>query len=150
LEGGEKMLTEHSNEQIARRVTDGIEVDDFVPRVAQANHDQHAHYTHELSGDAAEASSRMLMRVVPMAYGIAFGAVSDNLVLGILAGLALSAAFDLSMGNDSLVRSLWSRLLRSACPAIARLARASAQLTAQFGLVLPPKITDIHCPFSTP
>ena len=144
------MSTEHNNEQIARRVTDGIEVDDFVPRVAQANHDQHAHYTHELSGDAAEASSRMLMRVVPMAYGIAFGAVSDNLVLGILAGLALSSAFDLSMGSDSLVRSLWSRLLRSACPAVTRLARRAAQLITRFGFVMPPKIANIHCPLSRP
>lgn len=79
-----------------------------VPRTRHPayNHDHHGHYTHELSEDATETLSRMLIRGVPLAYGALLGSLSDNLFTGLSIALGVSLALDLSMGRESLARRL--------------------------------------------
>ena len=83
-------------------------LDDPVPvRVPDgAHHDRHVHNTHELSDDATEASTRVLIRVVPMVYGALLGALADHPIPGLLAGFTLTLALDLRMGPDSLFRPI--------------------------------------------
>ena len=80
--------------------------DEHRARHVAHSHDQHGHYTHELSEDATETVSRVLIRSVPLAYGALLGSLSDNLMIGLSIALAVSLALDLSMGRDSLARNL--------------------------------------------
>jgi len=81
-----------------------------VPRraVSAFHHDRHVHYTHELSDDATEASTRMLIRLVPMVYGGVLGVLAEHVILGLLAGFVLTLALDLRMGKDSLFRPVFA------------------------------------------
>jgi len=100
------MLTDKQVDQVASIVTDELEVDEFVAPLDRAHHDRFARHTHELPNESSEATSRALIRVVPLAYGALLGGLADSLLLGLSAGVILSAAFDLWMGANSLVLSL--------------------------------------------
>ena len=78
-------------------------------RKAAGRH-QHAHYTHQLSEEATEAVSRLLIRIVPLVYGAILGSLADDVAIGLTAALAISLAFDLSMEGNSVVRGLYRRL----------------------------------------
>ncbi|MBT8430276.1 MAG: hypothetical protein KJN79_10230 [Gammaproteobacteria bacterium] len=103
------MLTDKKVDEVAPVVTDELEVDAFVAPSNRAHHDRYARHTHELPEESSEATSRALIRVVPLVYAVLLGGLADSLLLGLSAGVILSAAFDLSMGAKSLVLSLLRR-----------------------------------------
>jgi hypothetical protein len=163
--GGKTMSTEDSNEQSARDLNDEFVLDEFVPitavpraefpilddpRSERVHRDQHAEYTHELTDDASETSARTLVRMVPVVYGASFGVLADNLMFGFSAGLALSLAFDLSMGSHSMLGAAWQGLLRKGCPLIAGAARWSAYAMERLGFPAPTKLIEMRCRVSAP
>ena len=70
----------------------------------------HAQYTHQLSEEEAEAVSRWLVRVVPLVFGAMLGSLAHNIAIGLLAAVAVSLAFDLSMEGNSIALGLYRRL----------------------------------------
>jgi hypothetical protein len=140
------MKNQQESDEVPSEVTDAIEVDEFVPTLDRSHHDQHVRYTHQLPEDDAEATSRALVRVVPLAYGGLLGGLSDNLLLGLSGGVALSAAFDLYMGRDSVVRALF----KSACRAIAAASQRLADAIARRGLKVPSALRAMRCGVSQP
>lgn len=144
------MGTEKKIDQLARSATDELEIEEFVGRVDATSHDQYAHYTHELPEESADATSRALVRVVPLAYGGLLGALADNVTLGLFAGFALSAAFDLYMDDNSMVRALSRRMFTKACPAIAVVVRALGALIGRVGLPAPAALNEMRCGVSQP
>ena len=103
------MLTDKQVDKVASIATDELEVDEFVSSSDRSHHDRFARHTHELPDESSEATSRALIRVVPLAYGALLGSLADSLLLGLSAGAILSTAFDLWMGSNSLVLSLLRR-----------------------------------------
>ena len=91
------MLTDEKTESMARSVTEEIEITPFVERQHVTHHDQYVEYSHDLPEDTSEASSRSLVRVVPLAYGVLLGGLADNMLLGLSVGAMASAAFDWHM-----------------------------------------------------
>ena len=128
------MLTEKETEATAQRVTDDIEIAPFVEPGHRVHRDQHVEYTHELPDDTSEATSRSLIRVVPLAYGGLLGGLADNMLLGLSVGATASAAFDLHMGDNSIVRPTWQWLLTKTCPAVAAAANGLAAIIRHLGL----------------
>ena len=135
------MLTEKDGEPVAQKVTDFIELDDFIEHKDQTHHDRYAQQSHELSNDASEATSRALIRVVPLVYGALLGGLANSILLGLLAGLMFSMAFDLKMGEKSMTRVL----LRGLCHAIAKVAYLLERLICLLGLAAPAALRDMHC-----
>ncbi len=139
------MLTKDDTEQVARKVTEDLELDDFVGKPRTVHHDQYARHSHQLPEDTTEASSRTLVRVVPVAYGVLLGGLGDNVVLGLAAGVCLSVVFDLYMGDRSIVRSLLASPSARVCPLFAAVVRSVARLIARLGLSAPAALTDMRC-----
>ena len=135
------MLTEKDAEPLKQDVTDHIELDDFVEPPDRTHHDRFARQSHDLPNEAAEASSRALVRVVPLAYGALLGGLADTTLLGISVGLILSMAFDLNMGRHSMARALSRRL----CPVIARLVNLLAKVLRRFGVKAPAALAELRC-----
>lgn len=106
------MLNKDQNIRVTASADDEIELNEFEAPQDSQHHDQFGQYTHRLSDDAAEASTRVLVRLVPLAYGALLGGLAGDMLLGLSAGLALCIAFDLYMGRRSLVRSLFGSVWR--------------------------------------
>ncbi|MCB1801522.1 MAG: hypothetical protein KDI82_07545 [Gammaproteobacteria bacterium] len=102
--------------------------------VVQPHIDRYAHHDHELSESTAEAVSRTIIRLVPLAYGILLGGLIDSLVMGLVAGGILSAALDLSMRGQSLLRALARDLTARLCPLVAAIAHGLAVVSARAGV----------------
>lgn len=66
---------------------------------------------HEMSDEGADASVRFLARLVPVAYAALLGATGGNWVAWLIGGIAASLAFDLSTGDDSMLRAGLRRLV---------------------------------------
>lgn len=96
--------------------------------------DRYAHNAHELPESAAEAVSRSVIRLVPLAYGVLLGVLIDSLLLGLLAGGALSIVLDLFMGGQSLLRAAYRNLATRLCPMLAVLAHTLAAAAAGVGV----------------
>jgi hypothetical protein len=59
---------EHENrDRIALAVPGDIELEEYVAPPESRHRDHFAHFTHELTEDAADASTRALVRIVPLA-----------------------------------------------------------------------------------
>jgi len=139
------IFNDFETHRFPRVVSDELEIDEFTAK-PQANHeDQYAHHTHELPEDSAEASSRTLVRIVPVAYGGLLGGLADNLALGLAGGVVLSGAFDLYMGDKSMLRVLGARLSPRVCPAIAAAARLLAAVIGRLGLAVPVSLSEMRC-----
>jgi hypothetical protein len=128
------MSTDKATEPMARSVTEEIEIAPFVEQQHGSHHDQYVEYTHELPEDTSEATSRSLIRVVPLAYGGLLGGLADNMLLGMAVGATACAAFDLHMGENSLFRSTWQWLVARLCPAVAATANGLSALVGRLGL----------------
>lgn len=139
------MMTEDQREQMASRAEDDIEVEALAETFDEQHHDQYGHYSHELSDDAAEAASRALIRVVPIAYGVLLGALADNLFLGLSIGLLLSAGLDFWMGDESVVRAIVQRLFPFVCPYVASGAQALAAAIGRLGITPPGALSGLQC-----
>jgi len=135
------MLTDKDGEPVVQEVTDLVELDEFVEPPDRTHHDRYAQQSHELPDAAAEATSRALIRIVPLAYGALLGSLADSIVLGLWVGLILGTAFDLNMGEKSMARAL----LQGLCPIVARLANLMARLMCRFGLTAPAALGDMRC-----
>jgi hypothetical protein len=112
--------------------------------------DQYVHHSHQLPEEASEATSRNLVRVVPLVYGGLLGGLGENLAFGLVSGVALGAAFDLYMGEHSIVRGLSRGLLAPACPAVAAVARLLSRLIQRLGVTPPAMLLEWRCRASRP
>lgn len=135
------MLTKKDAEPVVHKVTDQVELDEFVKPHDRAHHDIYARQSHELPDDVTEAASRALIRVVPLAYGGLLGGLADSIALGVSVGLIVSMALDLNMGEKSMLRALSQGL----CPVVARLAHLLARLIRRFGFAAPAALGDMRC-----
>jgi len=135
------MLTEKEAEFVVKDVTNPVELDEFVESGDRIHHDRYAQQSHELPNEAAEASSRALIRVVPLAYGALLGGLADHVLLGLCVGLMLSLAFDLNMGGKSMARAL----SRGLCLVVARAGRLLAQIIGRLGLAAPAVLNTLRC-----
>ena len=118
-------------EPVATGVADGM-------RTSLVTHrDQYVHYTHELPEATAEAASRALIRLVPLAYGILLGGLLDQVTLGLVGGVMVGAAIDLRMADHSLVRAAAGGLHRFGCAAVAAVAHGLAGALQRLGRVPP-------------
>lgn len=98
-------------EGLGTRVFDAVELDDYAGPAEQPRRDQYVHYTHELPALGAESATRVLVRVVPLIYGALLGHLIGAITVGIALGAVLSMAFDIGMGQDSLLRGLYRRIV---------------------------------------
>lgn len=134
---------------------DAIELEDYhTDRAAEASlderarpvhRDQHVEYTHELSEGTAEAVSRVLIRLVPLIYGGLLGHLGGQMALGLLLGFAFAAAFDLYMGDKSVLRTRGRRAAVTLCPRIEALARGLMGLIRRLGWRVPDFLRRLHC-----
>jgi hypothetical protein len=138
-------MTHDTQDSQARRADHDLELEPLAPPVDRSHHDQYAHYTHELTEDSTETSARVLVRIVPLAYGALLGTLSDRLVLGLGAGILLSLAFDLFMGRGSLARSLSRAAVRRLCPAVAGGARLIGRTMRHLRLPPARRLIDARC-----
>lgn len=104
------MKSELSNARPVPDIPQAIDRDDLVPLSRWAGH---ARYTHQLSDETTDAISRVLVRVVPLAFGALMGSLAYNTLIGVSAAIAISIAFDLSMQEHSIVRRVFRRLPRA-------------------------------------
>jgi len=105
------METETRNDRPACSVAEKLDQDGLAPSGRKAaRRYPHAQYTHQLSEEEAEAVSRWLVRVVPLVFGAMLGSLAHNIAIGLLAALAVSLAFDLSMEGNSIALGLYRRL----------------------------------------
>lgn len=100
-----------------------------------SHHDRCAHYSHELSDDAAEASTRFLIRAVPAVYGVFLGIVGKHPVLGTIAGVLVTTLLDLRMGDSSLSRPLFAPWIDRIRPRVVRSVARSKAWGRRHGLV---------------
>jgi hypothetical protein len=107
--------------------------------------DQDAQDDNELSDDSEESVSLALIRIIPLFHGGFVGESLGNLMLGLSAGMALSIALDLCMGNASLVRFLIHRLVTCACPIVAVTAHRLANSIKRLGLPAPSTLHRLKC-----
>jgi len=135
------MLKEKDGEPLVQKVTDPIELEEFVEPPDRTHHDRYARQSHKLPDSAAEATSRALIRIVPLAYGALLGGLTDSMVLGLSVGLILSTVFDLNMGEKSMARALSQGL----CLVVARSANLMARLMCRFGLTAPAALGEMRC-----
>ena len=142
------MLTEDKTDTDGRTATEDLEGGEHVATLEPNRGDRYVQYSHELPEDEAEASSRALVRFVPLAYGGLLGGLADNLPLGLAAGVALSAAFDLFMGSNSMLRSLAQSAFPYVCPAVAVMARGLAGAAGRLGLKSPSAWREMRCKLS--
>lgn len=125
--------------------TDDVEIDVIEPRIKSAHQDQHPHYTHELPEPVAEAASRVLIRIVPPAYGFLLGGLSDYKYLGLAIGMVVAVIADLILREHSFIGSLARSIRDTACPAVAMAAHGLATLIGRLGGTTPVSLSQMRC-----
>jgi hypothetical protein len=134
------MLTGNQSFPRALNAMEGVEA------IRRPDHrDRHVHYSHEMPDETAEASARILIRTVPLVYGVLLGGILGNMLLGIAMGLALSVALDMRMKSYSLSLPVLGPLLAPLCPVIRAVAHGLARLLKSLGLRAPAFLADMHC-----
>ena len=118
---------------------------DDVRRVSRVHRDQYVHYSHQMTGDTADASARTLTRVVPVIYGAVLGGLVGSVASGVVFGLLMSLAFDLRMGDKSVSRPLLHPVFRLACPFVSPLLKALGIVGGGLGLPVPVRPRDARC-----
>lgn len=156
------MTDDKTTTRTARRATGDIVLDEFVPRTSSVDaiegdsevdaprtkpihQDQHPHYTHELPDSAADAVSRVLIRIVPLAYGLLIGGLSDNMPLGLALGAVVGVIADLSLREHSFSRVLILSIRNGACPAVAKAAHGLATVLGRVGGRTPTSLSQMQC-----
>ena len=109
------------------------------------HHDQYVHYTHQMSDETAEASARVLIRLVPLVYGALMGGLYGNLPAGLLLGLVASLALDYRMGGKSLIQPVLRRCAATGCPLVAAAVRGVAATIGAFGLPVSTTMRQKRC-----
>lgn len=118
----------------APRVTDEIEIEDFDAMETEGHSEPPRQDAPGLSQAGADAASRTLTRIVPLAYGALLGGLSGHLWLGLSAGLLLAGVFDLFMGRTSLLRGGLRWLKQIACPPLMTMLAALGAVARRLGL----------------
>ena len=139
------MLPGEESDQRSHDARDDTGTDEHAGPRQSIRRGRRVRYTHELSDESSEAMSRTLIRLVPLAYGVMLGALSDRLWLGLSAGLVSSAAFDVYMGRHSLIRSAFRRLLKPACLVVSAISGGFAALIGFVGLPVPSVLREMEC-----
>jgi predicted lipid-binding transport protein (Tim44 family) len=118
------------------------------PRVVGASdqhHDRYVHYTHQMPDETAEASARVLIRLVPLMYGALMGGLYGHLAAGLLLGLVPSLALDYRMGGKSLIQPVLQRCAATGCPLLAAAVRGMSAAIGAIGLPVPTKLRQKRC-----
>ena len=139
------MLPGEESDQRSDNAPDDNEASGYARPRQRIRRGRQVRYTHELSDESSEVMSRTLIRLVPLAYGVMLGALSDRLWLGLSAGLVSSAAFDVYMGRHSLTRLAFRRLSRIACLIVSMLSGGFAALIGFVGLRVPIVLREMEC-----
>ena len=139
------MLPGEESDQRSHNARDKTETDEYARPRQRIRRGRQVRYTHQLSDESSEVMSRTLIRLVPLAYGVMLGALSDRLWLGLSAGLVSSAAFDVYMGRHSLTRLAFRRLSKIACLMVSVLSGGFAALIGFVGLPAPAVLRDMEC-----
>ena len=139
------MLPGEESDQRSHNARDKTETDEYARPRQSIRRGRQVRYTHQLSDESSEVMSRTLIRLVPLAYGVMLGALSDRLWLGLSAGLVSSAAFDVYMGRHSLTRLAFRRLSKIACLMVSVLSGGFAALIGFVGLPAPAVLRDMEC-----
>lgn len=145
-----------------RKATDDIVVEAFVPRTTSVDaecddsepyagpakpvhQDQHPHYTHELPDAAADAVARAIIRIVPLAYGLLLGRLSNNMHWGFALGAAVAVIADLNLREHSFARVLMLAIRNVACPVVVTAAHGLAGLLGRLGGATPRALSQMQC-----
>ena len=121
--------------------------DDMIVDEGSQRHqeDRAVQYTHEMPDDTAEASARVLIRMVPLVYGVLLGGLTGNLPLGLSVGIILSMALDMRMGDKSFFLPLLRPLFERACPLLAAAAHGLSTVISRVGLSAPSVLRNLTC-----
>jgi hypothetical protein len=98
-----------------------------------------------IADDVDDTGSRLMLRLIPIVHGVVVGIAIDDILIGVLAGFALSAVLDIFTGDDSVIRWLVQRVARLGCPVAARAVRRLAVQAANRRLPVPSGLRDWHC-----
>ncbi|MCB1723890.1 MAG: hypothetical protein KDJ39_09375 [Gammaproteobacteria bacterium] len=107
--------------------------------------DQYVHYTHEMNEDTAESAARVLIRSVPVVYGLLLGGLIDNLMVGFALGAALMLGLDLHMRDKSMFAPLVRPIVAVICPQVALMARGFGRLLGLLSLPIPARLLRAEC-----
>ncbi len=105
----------------------------------------YAHYSHEQSQDNAEASGRIIVRVVPLLYGGMIGVLFDNIVGALAISALISMALDLTMDDKSMFRPLICPLVHRTCPLLVTVSRSLSKILGYLGIPTPIRLHDVRC-----
>lgn len=123
-----------------------LNVMEGVEAIRRPDHrDRHVHYSHEMPDETAEASARILIRTVPLVYGVLLGVILGNMLLGFAMGFALTVALDMRMKSYSLFLPVLGPLFAPLCPLINAIAHGLARLLTLFGLRAPAFLAKMDC-----
>ena len=156
------MIDDEETTRTARKATDDIVIEAFVPRTSSVDaecddsevyappakpvhRDQRPHYTHELPDPAADAVARALIRVVPLAYGLLLGGLSDNMHLGVALGAAVAVIADINLRAHSFTRVLMLAIRNVACPTVVKAAHGLAGVLGRLGGATPRSLSQMRC-----
>ena len=129
-----------------KQLQPGLTISGELQKRAQRVHDEQCvQYSHEMPFDVQEAVGRFIFRVVPLLYGGMFGALAHEMSIAMTIAVLVSIGVDLAMGRHSILRSISLPLLRSGCPMLAMIARATARLIRVVGLKPPLVLSEIRC-----
>ena len=133
---------------ISEKNQNRIEIDN--PRVAGASdqhqhQDRYVHYTHQMPDETAEASARVLIRLVPLVYGALMGGLYGHLPAGLLLGLTASLALDYRMGGKSLIQPVLRLCAATGCPLLAAAIRGVSAAIEAIGLPVPANMRQKRC-----
>lgn len=99
--------------------------------------DRCADLTHQMSEAATEKASRILVRAVPLIYGVSLGALAGHLPAGLAVGIVVSAVLDLRLREESMLRPWLQPLLNRVYPFLAATMTKLAARLAAWGLKPP-------------
>lgn len=77
-----------------------------TPRARRTHEDYEVHYSHEMTQETSAACGRLLLRTVPLLYGVLVGGLFDQLLVGVLLGLGAAALLDVMACDKSVLRPL--------------------------------------------
>ena len=122
-----------------------LEAMDGVETTKKPYRDRYVRHSHDMSEETAEASARMLIRAVPMIYGVLLGGLAEHMPIGISVGFALMAAVDMRMREHSIFLPMLAPLLAPLCSLINAAAHSLAKSISLVGLRPPTALANLHC-----
>ena len=98
-----------------------------------------------MNEDTAESAARVLIRSVPVVYGLLLGGLIDNLMVGFALGAALMLGLDLHMRDKSMFAPLVRPIVAVICPQVALMARGFGRLLGLLSLPIPARLLRAEC-----